>query len=434
MAGNAIMNNVYYHYLTAYAPKNMVSKNNASHKKNETRSVYNSIVKLSTESPLYIMDTSKEAQKFAINIKEGARNFQNTIMSLGGIEEDGMLNKKTAFSSDNNILTAKYIGNASSSNVPSYEIEVHALAQPQTNLGYFLPSEKHSMENGTYSFDLAINDLNYEFQYNVSDTDTNKEVQERLARLVTNANIGIKAEVIENGEGYSALQLQSNMAGLPEGKSFLFHVSDDKTSKTAGSVKTFGIGEVTTPASNAEFTVNGNSRSALSNRFTLEKTYELELLSVSDDSHPVTVGLKTNTESLAESIGHMVGSYNNFLRSAAEYLESQPNSRRLIQEMRSVASLHSNHLEPLGLSLQVDGYIDLDNGLLTQSMTENNTSEFFSSMKDFTNSILAKTKEVSLNPMDYVNRKIVAYKNPGHNFTNPYVTSAYSGMMFNSYC
>lgn len=434
MAGNSIMNTVYYHYLTAYAPKDIVPRNNTAHKKNETRSIYNSIVKLSTESPLYIMDTSKEAQKFAINIKEGARHFHNTVMSLGGIEEDGLLNKKTAFSSDEAVLNAKYIGTASTAEVPSYEIEVHSLAQPQTNLGYFLPSDKYAMDTGAYSFDIAVNNTNFEFQYNVSDGDTNRELQERLARMVNNANIGLRAEVIDDGNGYSALQLQSNTTGLPEGKDWLFAVSDDKTSKTAGSVETFGIGEATTPASNAKFSVDGNIRSAQSNRFTLEKTYELELHSVTAQDRPVIVGLKTNTESLAESIGHLVGSYNNFLRSASEYLESQPNSKRLLREMRSVALLHSNHLEPLGLSLQTDGFIDLDNSLLTQSVSEDNTSELFSSVKDFTNSILHKTDEVSLNPMDYVDRKIVAYKNPGHNFTNPYVTSVYSGMMFNSYC
>ena len=41
---------------------------------------------------------------------------------------------------------------------------------------------------------------------------------------------------------------------------------------------------------------------------------------------------------------------------------------------------------------------------------------------------------ISLNPMKYVNKTVVAYKNPGHNFANPYVTSNYSGMMFNYYC
>jgi flagellar hook-associated protein 2 len=55
-------------------------------------------------------------------------------------------------------------------------------------------------------------------------------------------------------------------------------------------------------------------------------------------------------------------------------------------------------------------------------------------LQNFTSQILRKTNQVALNPMDYVDKKIVAYKNPGHSFFSPYVTSAYSGMMFSSYC
>ena len=40
-----------------------------------------------------------------------------------------------------------------------------------------------------------------------------------------------------------------------------------------------------------------------------------------------------------------------------------------------------------------------------------------------------------LNPMEYANKTIVAYKNPlKDNYSTPYITSIYSGMMFNSYC
>ena len=48
--------------------------------------------------------------------------------------------------------------------------------------------------------------------------------------------------------------------------------------------------------------------------------------------------------------------------------------------------------------------------------------------------LLRKSDQVALNPMDYVRKTVVAYKNPGHNYVSPYTTSAYSGMMFNSYC
>lgn len=434
MAGNSVMNAVYNNFLTTYMPRGVTAKQN-THKKSELQSIYNSIVKLSKESPLYLLDTSKEAQAYALHIKEGARSFGNTVASLGGISEENVLNSKAAYSSDRSVADARYIGiSDSGADVPSYEIEVQALAQPQTNLGHFLPSDGHRLAPGTYSFDIAVNDLNYEFQYSVNEGDTNRDVEERLARLVTNANIGLKGEVVEDGAGYIALQLQSNATGLSDTRSKIFDVSDDKTSKTAGSVTAFGIGNITTPAANAQFSVNGNALSSMSNHFTLEKTYELTLNGVSEPDSPVTIGLKTDTESLTENIAELIGSYNNFLKTAAEYMESQPTGNRLLHEVRSVASLHSNSLEPLGLALQKDGSIALDDNLLQQTISEDGIPELLSSMKDFTNSILRKTNQVSLNPMDYVNRKVVAYKNPGHNFANPYMTSAYSGMMFNSYC
>ena len=50
--------------------------------------------------------------------------------------------------------------------------------------------------------------------------------------------------------------------------------------------------------------------------------------------------------------------------------------------------------------------------------------------------LLRKSNQISINPMQYVDQTIVAYKNPnpGRNYANPYVSSAYSGMIFNGYC
>ena len=71
---------------------------------------------------------------------------------------------------------------------------------------------------------------------------------------------------------------------------------------------------------------------------------------------------------------------------------------------------------------------------LEDALSQDDAKDLLAPVKDFTNSLLRKTNNISLNPMHYVNKTIVAYKNPGHGYTSPYVTSAYSGMMFNSYC
>lgn len=106
MAYNTINNltNVYNFYMTSYAPKSSTPYD--THKKSELRSVYNSIVKMNKESPLFILDTSKESREFAVGIKENARELRNTIASLGGLDEEEMLNKKVAYSSNTDIATA----------------------------------------------------------------------------------------------------------------------------------------------------------------------------------------------------------------------------------------------------------------------------------------------------------------------------------------
>ena len=130
-------------------------------------------------------------------MKENARGLKNTIASLGGMEEEDLLNKKTAFSSDKSIATATFVGELSEGEeAPTLELSVEALAKPQVNMGRFLPgSEPVGLFPDTYSFDVHINDLNYEFQFKIREGDTNLDVQERLARLINNANIGLNASV-----------------------------------------------------------------------------------------------------------------------------------------------------------------------------------------------------------------------------------------------
>ena len=434
---NFALNNVYNTYLTTYAPKGTTPFD--THKKSELRSVYNSIVKMNKDAPLTIPDTSKESQKFAVSIKEESRGLYNVIASLGGIDEESMLNKKVAYSSNDSIASAKYVGDNNSedksADVPSFEISVQKLAGPQVNTGDYLPSSKSSMTPGDYSFDVGVNDLNYEFQFSVANGDTNKNTQDKLSRLINKSNIGITASVLEDGSGNSALKLMSNATGLPDDKTSLFTISDERTSKTAGSVDYFGIADTTRFANNAQFSLNGQSRTASSNNFTVEKTYEINLNGISSDSEDsATIGLKTDTESLTENVSHLITGYNSFITAANQYVETQPKGGQLISEMKSISSYYKNDLQSAGLNINDDGTIDVNKDLLTNSVEEGNGKEALSSIKNFTNSLVRKTNQVSLDPMNYVKKTIVAYKNPGKNFSSPYTSSTYSGMMFNSYC
>ena len=211
-----VMNAVYNNYLTAYTPKPLTKYD--AHKKSELRSVYNSIVKLNKDAPWYLPTTSKETQNYAVDLKENARGLHNTIAQLGGLEKDGLFSKKSAYSSNEDIVEATYSGpEKQPENIPEIQLEVRSLAASQENLGLFLPGGSSSLESDSYSFDISINDMNYEFQFTVSERETNREVQERLERLINNSDIGIRASLVES-EGRTSLRLTSEATGLPSGK------------------------------------------------------------------------------------------------------------------------------------------------------------------------------------------------------------------------
>ncbi len=434
MADITTLNTVYNHFMTAYAPQGAGSKYD-THKKDELRGVYNSIVKLNKESPLYLIDNSNETKEFAISLKESARSLKNTISSLSVENGDDILSKKTVSSSNDDLVSASYIGNTTKGeSPPGIELTIEQLASGQTNQGRSLPPDEMGLPPDTYSFDIRSRDIDYEFQFNINEGDTNRTIEEKLAKLITRSNIGIHAEVAEEN-GNISLRLRSDDTGVKGDSGLQFIVSDDKTSKTKGAVDYFGINNVSDMPTNALYTIDGEAGSAPSNNITVNKAYDLTLKGLTEEGEKVSIGLKTDVESLTDNISNLIMGYNAFIQNAARYLDSQPQSKALVREMSGLSSGFGNDLESLGVSFNSDGQISLDKNLIQQTAEEDDSLTKFDNVKKFANNILNKANQIALDPLQYTNKKIVAYKNPnGHNYVAPYVTSNYSGMMFSSYC
>ena len=428
MADITTLNTVYNHFMTAYAPQGTNSKYD-THKKDELRGVYNSIVKLNKESPLFLIDNSNETKEFAISLKESARSLKNTISSLSVENGDDILSKKTVSSSNDDLVSASYIGNTTKGeSPPGIELTIEQLASGQ------LPPDEMGLPPDTYSFDIRSRDIDYEFQFNINEGDTNRTIEEKLAKLITRSNIGIHAEVAEEN-GNISLRLRSDDTGVKGDSGLQFIVSDDKTSKTKGAVDYFGINNVSDMPTNALYTIDGEAGSAPSNNITVNKAYDLTLKGLTEEGEKVSIGLKTDVESLTDNISNLIMGYNAFIQNAARYFDSQPQSKALVREMSGLSSGFGNDLESLGVNFNSDGQISLDKNLIQQTAEEDDSLTKFDNVKKFANNILNKANQIALDPLQYTNKKIVAYKNPnGHNYVAPYVTSNYSGMMFSSYC
>ena len=234
---NIITNSVYNQFSTTYMQKKAVGRYD-THKRSELRTLCSSMAKINRDAPLYLIDNSADAKQYVIGLKEEARDLRNTIISTLGYAEESALSHKIAYSSNENVVSAKYIGSqntpalpsgqntsedgsvvSTNGEIPSYEIEVTSLASPQVNLGKYVPSTERGLEPGEYSFDINVGDMGFEFQFNINDSDTNIDIQNRLARLINNSKIGLNATIDTKEEEKSALRIESEKTGIDYGQS-----------------------------------------------------------------------------------------------------------------------------------------------------------------------------------------------------------------------
>ena len=156
----------YTYYLTTYG--NIKPTRYDSHKKSDLRNVYNRMVKTNKESPLYKLLNEDSAARYAIDIKENAKNIQHVVASLS--DKHGSLGesfrKKVAVSDNTQKIEAKYVGDGNETvSTESFQIQVKRLSSPQVNVGNYLKNDVLSLTPGTYSFDLNTNSSSYEFQF-----------------------------------------------------------------------------------------------------------------------------------------------------------------------------------------------------------------------------------------------------------------------------
>lgn len=166
------------------------------------------------------------------------------------------------------------------------------LASPQTNVGNFLKRDEYDFLPGSYSFDLNMNANSYEFQYNINVGDTNGDVLFKLARLVNNAHIGLKADILNGSQDMASLRLESKQTGLSPQESSLFKIIPENTHESKQAMQILGIDVVAAMAENSSFLLNGTKHSSYSNTFTINNTFSVTLNNTTPKNEPVTIGFK----------------------------------------------------------------------------------------------------------------------------------------------
>lgn len=425
-----MISSVYSYYLSQYGNKS--NSKYDSHTRTQLKNTYSKVVKINSQTPVYKLDLSTAAQKYAIDLKEHARALENITEDLSDGADGTMTFKKSAVSSNASAVNASYITNfGAASDDESFDINVKQLACSQLNTGNYLQPRSKHIKPGEYSFDLSINDVIYEFQFKVDNSETTNNIQNKIARLINRSNIGLTANIKEDNLGNTAINIESEATGINGTTPVIFSIkSDDANNQPL--IDTLGLDRVTQYPANAIFDVDGDERSSMSNSITINKAYDVKLSKVTEE--PVTISLKADADSIVESLNELVAGYNNLISVTNDENNNHfQGTEKLQNEIASIARSYKKQLADSGLSLNKDGTISADKEVIINADNKDALSHIYESLNSFKNSIKEKAEDIALNPMDYVNNKIIAYKNPLRSFPDPYNLSAYTGMMFNGY-
>ncbi len=425
-----MISSVYSYYLSQYGNKS--NSKYDSHTRTQLKNTYSKVVKINSQTPVYKLDLSTAAQKYAIDLKEHARALENITEDLSDGADGTMTFKKSAVSSNASAVNASYITDfGAASDDESFDINVKQLACSQLNTGNYLQPRSKHIKPGEYSFDLSINDVIYEFQFKVDNSETTNNIQNKIARLINRSNIGLTANIKEDSLGNTAINIESESTGINGTTPVIFSIkSDDANNQLL--IDTLGLDRVTQYPSNAIFDVDGDERSSMSNSITINKAYDVKLSKVTEE--PVTISLKADADSIVESLNELVSGYNNLISVTNDENNNHfQGTEKLQNEIASIARSYKKQLADSGLSLNKDGTISADKEVIINADNKDALSHIYESLNSFKNSIKEKAEDIALNPMDYVNNKIIAYKNPLRSFPDPYNLSAYTGMMFNGY-
>ena len=425
-----MISSVYSYNLSQYGNKS--NSKYDSHTRTQLKNTYSKVVKINSQTPVYKLDLSTAAQKYAIDLKEHARALENITEDLSDGADGTMTFKKSAVSSNASAVNASYITDfGAASDDESFDINVKQLACSQLNTGNYLQPRSKHIKPGEYSFDLSINDVIYEFQFKVDNSETTNNIQNKIARLINRSNIGLTANIKEDNLGNTAINIESEATGINGTTPVIFSIKSDDASNQP-LIDTLGLDRVTQYPANAIFDVDGDERSSMSNSITINKAYDVKLSKVTEE--PVTISLKADADSIVESLNELVAGYNNLISVTNDENNNHfQGTEKLQNEIASIARSYKKQLADSGLSLNKDGTISADKEVIINADNKDALSHIYESLNSFKNSIKEKAEDIALNPMDYVNNKIIAYKNPLRSFPDPYNLSAYTGMMFNGY-
>ncbi len=273
----------------------------------------------------------------------------------------------------------------------TYKLEVTQLAQAQSLTTDGVASKTTALGTGTLTLQVGAEEA-----VSITLTSSNNTL-EGIRTAINASGAGVTASIVNDGSGTPyRLVLTSDSTGT-ESEMTVSYTSDDSSDAATslfGYDGSTGNMTQTVEALDAQLTINGISITSQSN--TVEDALQGVTLNLSATGSAQTLTISQDTDAIYDAVKAFVTAYNSYVSTVdtltsydadadtAGELLGDSTTRRISTKLRSdlysaVGSGTFSYLSQLGISLEVDGTLLIDEDTLTSAITDNidAVSQFF---------------------------------------------------------
>lgn len=334
-----------------------------------------------------------DALKYVTNIKKAGSEIQ---ASLKNLSSGAAFNKKGVVAENSDVASVKDAGYSfSSAKIPS-KIDVEQVATAQVNEGESLKSDANAGLSGRSQFSISVNGKKADINVYATSTDSNLDVQEKMAFAINAKGLGVKASVVKDEkEGTSFLKIENTQTGETKGA---FSVEN----RSGEGFEKMGLGNVKTQSADAKYSIDGGeSKTSASNQINLAVGVTATLKGAG------STGFKRDVDSSAaiSMAEDLAASYND-LYGAALNNTDDVRSNMLFTQIVNNSRTYASSLGKIGISFDKDGFMEIDKEKMQKAADDGSLKSFFTESAGKNYGFTSNLNKIASNVQTNTNRYV----------------------------
>lgn len=382
--------------------------------------IYQQIINISQNAPVYLIYPTDEIQQFATQIKDLSIQLSDYLKTFYTDNDENPFRQLKLAPLPSEFITVKLLKQPDEQ--VEYNIHIDSVANGQQNIGTYVSKGVCPFTERTYTFTIQTDEQSYDFEIKVTNSSSNESILKKIASLINRATEQLEATLLYD---HSKLALSIKASAHRQNTPATFTIKD---SVQDGLVSYYHLNQIAASPGHSEFRVNDEAVESYGVAFVIDETFEITLHAPCEQT--IKISFEQDRGIIENSILNLQRIINHLLS-----LSYTSKKHTLEKEILDILLSHKEALSQVGIYFDDSLMLATNQEQLESSIQNHSLEELFSDDESFAPELLEHTQTIILDPMKYVPNKIVSYKDYSKiNYPNPYMTSMYSGFIFTSYC